>query len=156
MHIHGYPTPKPFLHGAGVIIHDGQGRLLLGLQRDGWSTFAGKGEAGETPRQTAMRECGEETLFVLADDRLDVAEHPLITSTTPRGRTFHLYQARTPYDSLLPQTFDDVRTSKMYNEWRGCRETQKLGWFRVHELRTLRLRPSFRQDLDQIVAALQR
>lgn len=154
MRVYGCPSPT-YPHSAGVVVHDGNGRLLLGLQRDGWSSFAGKGETGETPRQTALREFGEETLFLFGDDRLDVSHTPLTVSTTPRGRTFYLYDAVTRHDPGLAQTFDALRSSKRYHEWKGCRETEKIGWFPVHTLSTLRLRPSFRQDLAGIVAALQ-
>lgn len=145
--------PPSYPHGAGVVVHDGAGHVLLGLQRDGWSSFAGKGEAGETPEQTAVRECGEETLFVL-QDRLPALGPPIMTSVTPRGVAFHLFEAKVPHDSMLPTRFDAVRRSQRFLHVKGCRETRHVRWFRVDRLHEVRLRPSFRTDLGCIVAAL--
>jgi 8-oxo-dGTP pyrophosphatase MutT (NUDIX family) len=145
-------------HGAGVLVHDGHRRLLLGLHRDGWTTFAGKAEPGETPQETALRECGEETLFVLPAS-LSLSAEPLFTSRTPGGRPFYLYGvAGRIFDkeaAALPGTFAAVRRSRRYAATPGCGETRALRWFGFDELRTARLRPSFRTDVQRIVAVLE-
>lgn len=144
-------------HGAGVFVHDGRGRVLLGLQRDGWTTFAGKAEPGEAPRQTALRECHEETLFVLSK-HLQVSETPSFTSKTPTGRPFYLFSAHTPHDETLPDAFAQFRMSRRFAHLPGCRETRALRWFGIAGLlsgRTkVRMRPSFRAELAEISAAL--
>lgn len=143
-------------HGAGVIVHSGRGHLLLGLHRDGWTTFAGKAEPDETPRQTALRELGEETLFVLQDAPLRLTAEPLLSSTTPAGRPFFLYGALLERDEALPVAFEEARASRRHAATPGCDETKALRWFGLAELQKSRLRPSFRADVDRIVAAIER
>ena len=140
-------------HSAGVIVHDGEGKVLLGLHRDGWTSFAGKGEGGETPRETALREFAEETLFVLGD-RLHVDAAPAVTSLTPSGRAFYMFSARTPHDTSLEEDFERVRQSRRYASTEGCDETCALRWFDADELSRVRVRPSFRADLDRILATV--
>lgn len=153
-------APRP-AHSAGVLVHDGAGRVLLGLHRDGWTSFAGKAEPGETPRQTALRECGEETLFVLGDG-LEVEEAPALTSRTPSGRAFHMYAARLARGGRgeRADAGDDVcaafaraRASGRYGGVEGCDETRELRWFEAHDLDRVRVRPSFRADLARLLEA---
>lgn len=139
-------------HGAGVIVHDGHGHLLLGLHRDGWTTFAGKAEPGETPQQTALREFGEETLFVLQGATLSA--EPLLSSATPAGRPFYLYGVTVERDEALPKAFAAVRASRRHAATPGCAETRALRWFGAAEVQKSRLRPSFRADVERIVAAV--
>ena len=150
-------APRP-AHSAGVLVHDGAGRVLLGLHRDGWTSFAGKAEPGETPRQTALRECGEETLFVLGDG-LDVEAAPALTSRTPSGRAFHMYAARLAREGQgaaeggVCAAFARARASGRYGGVAGCDETRELRWFEPHELDGVRVRPSFRADLARLLEA---
>lgn len=144
--------------GAGVVLHDGDGRILLGMQRDGWSTFAGKSEGDETPWQTARRECNEETLFVLSAKLEESPMAELMTSSTPSGMRFHLFALQIPYDATLPTQFEDVRKSCVHAQRPGCAETRALRWFRADELvqpaAHLKLRPSFQIDVGRIVASV--
>ena len=134
-----------------MIVHDGEGKVLLGLHRDGWTSFAGKGEGDETPRETAVRECAEETLFVMGG-RLDVDDAPAVTSLTPSGRAFYMFSARTPHDASLEEEFERARGSGKYASVEGCDETRALRWFDEEELASVRVRPSFRADLDRILS----
>lgn len=142
------------MHSAGVIVHDGKGRLLLGLQRDGWSSFSGKAEEGETPRQTAVRECAEETLHTLLDAPFTIGQTPLLTSVTPSGRTFYLFEGRLPYDPDIERRFASVRSSGVYATHTGCQETRRVRWYRTDSLDRVRLRSSFHTDAARIVAAI--
>lgn len=142
----------PLRHGAGVIVHDGAGKVLLGLQKDGWASFGGKAENAETPVETARRECGEETLFVIS-----CVDHPLVpmmTSVTPRGRAFHLFSMRIAHDPGVVQRFDAARDSGEYAARRECCETRQIGWFALEDVSRLTLRPSFRADVAVIIDAL--
>ena len=129
-------------HAAGMLIHDGKDKVLLGLHRDGWTTFSGKMKDGETPFDTALRECREETAY-----SVDVCERhagrPML-STSPRGLQFFLYPVEVPYDSTVPGRF---RTNLVrYAHLPECQETRKLAWFHWDRL-PRRLRPSFAKDL---------
>ena len=130
-------------HAAGMLIHDGNGKVLLGLHRDGWTTFSGKMKDGETPFDTALRECREETAYSV-DVRERDAGRPML-STSPRGLRFFLYPVEVPYDSAVPGRF---RANLLrYSHLPECQETRKLAWFRWDQL-PRRLRPSFAKDLE--------
>jgi 8-oxo-dGTP pyrophosphatase MutT (NUDIX family) len=138
------------MHSAGVLIHDGRGHVLLGLQRGRWASFSGKAEPGETPAQTATRECHEETLFVLGERLRDLDAHPRLESITPKGHVFHLYVLRLEHDAALPGAFERVRAAQTYRTAAGCNETDALMWLRWDDLPRLRLRSSLRNDLARV------
>jgi 8-oxo-dGTP diphosphatase len=68
---------EPTIVAAIVTSQEG---VLLGRRRDGkppWTFIAGAMEEGESPQDTAVRECREETgLVVLPGDVLGVRDHP--------------------------------------------------------------------------------
>lgn len=61
--------PAPSFHGAGILpyrIVNGELEFLIGkeahgIHKNSWSDFGGQPEKGESPIQTAARECAEET-----------------------------------------------------------------------------------------------
>ncbi|MFD9035403.1 NUDIX hydrolase [Streptomyces sp. NPDC059567] len=62
------PTAQASL-GAGVVVTDERGRVLLGLHPTGaWELPGGKVDAGESIEEAAVRELAEETTLVAADD----------------------------------------------------------------------------------------
>ena len=147
----------PSTHGAGVFIHDGEGRVLLGKRKDGWTTFSGRAENEETPLETATRECAEETLSTLKDvvnastiEQCTDSKLPLVT-LTPGGRAFYLYIVRIGYDATLPTRFSRNRRSSAYEDRRECMEMSRVGWFAISELQNVRLRASLSADLADIL-----
>ncbi len=59
------PPPAHASLGAGVVVTDGSGRVLLGLHRSGvWELPGGKVEPGESVEAAAVRELAEETALV--------------------------------------------------------------------------------------------
>lgn len=137
---------------AGVLIHDGCGHVLLGLQRGRWSSFSGKAEPGETAARTAVRECNEETLYVLSDAlrTVNMEAQPRLDTRTPKGNIFHLYVLRVVHDASLPDAFARVRAARTYSDASGCNETDALAWLRLDRLSRHRLRSSLRCDLARV------
>ncbi|MEU3479966.1 NUDIX domain-containing protein [Streptomyces sp. NPDC033753] len=59
------PPPAQASLGAGVVVTDASGRVLLGLDRSGvWELPGGKVEPGESVEEAAVRELAEETSLV--------------------------------------------------------------------------------------------
>ncbi|WP_432062446.1 nucleotide triphosphate diphosphatase NUDT15 [Streptomyces sp. S1] len=59
------PPPAHASLGAGIVVTDGSGRVLLGLHRSGvWELPGGKVEPGESVEAAAVRELAEETALV--------------------------------------------------------------------------------------------
>jgi 8-oxo-dGTP pyrophosphatase MutT (NUDIX family) len=68
-----YASLPKQITGAGAILHDGSGRILLvrpSYRQDTWEIPGGGMEAGEYPWQTARREIKEELGLDLAPGRL--------------------------------------------------------------------------------------
>jgi len=57
------PAPNSLVPACGILVVDGDGRVLLQRRRDTgqWAIPMGKQELGETPTQCAIRETEEET-----------------------------------------------------------------------------------------------
>lgn len=78
------PSPSSEIHpGAGGVVFDARGQVLLVQYRDGsWTFPKGHYEAGETPQQTALREVEEE-----AGIRAEVLDWlPLTRYTNNKGQ----------------------------------------------------------------------
>lgn len=80
----------------GVVIDDGQGRLLLAHATGSrwWDLPKGGAEPGESPRQAALREVLEETGLVLQPDDL---EDLGLQAYRPQ-KDLHLFRTRLPMD----------------------------------------------------------
>ncbi|MFE5597482.1 NUDIX hydrolase [Streptomyces sp. NPDC056549] len=71
--------------GAGVVVTDGDGRILLGLDRSGvWELPGGTVEPGESVEEAAVRELAEETTLVA--DASDVEVLGLLLDTVTSAR----------------------------------------------------------------------
>ncbi|MFI9123785.1 NUDIX domain-containing protein [Streptomyces bikiniensis] len=79
------PPPAHASLGAGVVVTDASGRVLLGLHRSGvWELPGGKVEPGESVEAAAARELAEETALVA--DAADVEVLGLILDSVTSGR----------------------------------------------------------------------
>lgn len=138
-------------YSAGIMVYDSNGRVLLGLQRGYWSSFSGKSEYGETPRETARRELNEETLYTMKNEMASEKLDSVMISETPRGNFFYMFFMRFEGDGThVKQRFQDNRTSKEYCDIAGCDETQRLSWFSRKDIHKIRIRPSLVKDMNYI------
>lgn len=102
--------------GAGILITDAQGRLLLGLRTDNrcWGIPGGSMELGETLEETARREALEETgLTIGALTLFGVFSGPEFFYTYPSGD--QAYNVSVVYQSS--DYSGDLRTSEEHAAW---------------------------------------
>ncbi|MGW7310766.1 nucleotide triphosphate diphosphatase NUDT15 [Streptomyces sp. NPDC054835] len=79
-HRNTQPPPAQASLGAGVVVTDAAGHVLLGLHRSGvWELPGGKVDPGESIEQAAVRELAEETTLVA--DEADAQVVGLILDT---------------------------------------------------------------------------
>ena len=148
--------------GAGVLLYnvDATGAMwvLLGRLDSGWTSFGGGCMPGESARDAAARECHEETRGLIAREDIGrlLVNAPSIRTTTPSGRMFTLFLVlwgREHGGGGIVREFGDVETCGMEESFLEVRE---IGWHRLNELRSLRLRGPFRRDLARVERRLQR
>ncbi|MGW8352236.1 nucleotide triphosphate diphosphatase NUDT15 [Streptomyces wedmorensis] len=79
------PPPAQASLGAGVVVVDGTGRVLLGLDRSGvWELPGGKVEPGESIEAAVVRELAEETTLVAGAADVEVLGLVLDAVTSAR------------------------------------------------------------------------
>jgi 8-oxo-dGTP pyrophosphatase MutT (NUDIX family) len=94
----------PLSRGAGVLLVDGRGWILLqlrdahGIYPHHWGTVGGKVEEGESPEAAARRELAEEIGYVA--DALCQAAELMLTLPDGTPRLVTLFVA--PYDGRQP------------------------------------------------------
>ena len=136
-------------YGAGAIVCDGYGSVLLCKHRDGWTSFGGKNEVNETPIETMIREVSEESLYVVDVAKVEAAvkEQEPFKLRTPSGKLFYMFIVTYPQDKKISKTFKSNRESKKFANCSGCNEMLDMRWFLWEDLCNVTLRNSFVKDL---------
>ncbi len=134
-----------YIRRAGIIpamVVNNETYLLIGLSKDDqpvWADLGGRAEKGETTLQTALREFGEESRWVMPVD-MNRLKHVLITSrnNTSQNNTSQNNTSRnnpdqvlfvvevdpTPYNIGINQRFQQTIPRNQYED-----EMQFLQWF---------------------------
>jgi len=143
-------------HSAGIIPiifkenHDI--KILLGKERQGWSSFSGGSELNEDYIETAIREFNEETCYIykfidkkyVEDNVIDI-----VKSTTPSGKQFHLYLIDFTNENVEEITKEfETNRKKMNNIYE--KEKYDIGWFDLERILKLKLRNCFYKDFKTI------
>jgi 8-oxo-dGTP pyrophosphatase MutT (NUDIX family) len=103
--------------GAGIILTDSQGQVLLGKRSDNqnWGIPGGSLEPGETLEDAARRETLEETGLEVGSMRLfDVFSGPQFFYTYPNGDQVH--NVSVVYESSTYQ--GELRSSEEHLDWK--------------------------------------
>ena len=144
--------------GAGVVLfrRAPAPQILLGKMASGWSTLGGSAQRGESPADTAARECHEESRGVLPKRtiRQDVEQALVMRTVTPSGKCFDLFIVEWESQRDDPtQQFAQVDTSG----W-DCayQELSELRWFHLDEVLRSNLRGPLRRDLPRVLAFVRR
>jgi 8-oxo-dGTP pyrophosphatase MutT (NUDIX family) len=127
---------------CGVVLLDNDGRVLLAhaTGTSHWDIPKGRGEEGETPIISALRELVEETGFVLAPERLT----DLGRFVYRRDKDLHLFAARATRDEL--DLSRCVCTSLFPRRWDGLMipEMDAFRWVQPEEVEQYASRSLFR------------
>lgn len=137
-------------HSAGIVFFS-DNIILLGRQKGTWSSFGGRCNEGETPVDTAVRECYEELRGVMAKEEImKLAEGKTpIESSTPRGDTFYLFCIFSGID-LLKHVESMFRSANPELLPKCMQEMDEVAIFNMKNLHKLNLRSSFRTELKRI------
>lgn len=137
VNVENIPTWLPVV---ALALIDAEGRILLqerplGKHHGGhWEFPGGKVEAGETPRESLVREVAEELALVL-----DPHQFEPVAFAEEAQQTYivlFLYRSRQNAEGLAPQ------------------EGQQIGWFTPEQAHDLLLAPMDRRLLDQLEALM--
>ena len=122
-----------YIRRAGIIpamVVNNETYLLIGLSKDDqpvWADLGGRSEKGETTLQTALREFGEESRWVLPVD-MNRLKHVLITSRNNKNEPdqvlFVVEVDPTPYNLSINERFRVTLPKNQYED-----EMQFLQWF---------------------------
>lgn len=103
---------NPGFYSAVVVVSPDRKSVLLAKRKDDgqWTTPAGGAEWGETPRQTAVRECFEEANILIAEDMLQ----ELQVRHLDNGKVCHCYMVVLPIlpPNIGPQNDPDKEVRK--------------------------------------------
>lgn len=132
--------------GAGIVpiaISNNTIYFLLGQEvfDKKWSDFGGSSNKSESIFETAVREGYEELNgFLGSKQKLkETIKNNYISKISKSDNTYHSYLFKIPYDSLLPQYFNNHHKFIQTNfpekiDKKGYYEKCNIRWFRYNEL----------------------
>jgi mutator protein MutT len=123
--------------GAGIIYTDGKQILLLKRSEKGdhngtWGIPGGKAERGETPIDTAIRECKEECGHGAEGSRFD----KLHTKDGSHSWTTFFYAVDEPFDCTI---------SDEHSDWK---------WVKINDLNKMNLHPKLKEHLPSYLSRI--
>jgi len=145
-----------YIRRAGIIpfLTDMEGNtfVLIGLNKDEtpvWADLGGRAEKGETTIETALREYGEESRWVLPVD-MSRTHHILITHRDnpykPDQALFMVEVDMNPYTLNIDNAFQQTVPTTQYED-----EMQFLRWVRYDEFLTMGGMTSSMQNIQKML-----
>ena len=125
------PQPIPIPTFGVVLMH--QGKILLVEHREGakhitgkWGIPSGTQKIGETPKETAARECEEETGIKISPDMLHDYPNNTATADIPRKDGTKRFTVRAFLCTEFPVGAQIRETEEANAQWRSVEEAIQL------------------------------
>ena len=119
-------------------------KILLGIENNEWSPFAGMSEKNETPYQTACREAYEESCMLLQP-----SNYTNIRCMVDISSRFEYYLFIVDLKSNIDLNEFYINLNKVTDK--HYKEKSELRWFSKDEIHQLPLRSVFKKSIPELL-----